>query len=76
VTDTGPGIPPDQISRVMEPFFTTKARGLGLGLAISRSIMAKNQGELRVTSGPGSGCTFHVRLLAAPPPAQQAPTPL
>ncbi len=72
VTDTGPGIPPDQIARVMEPFFTTKARGLGLGLAISRSIVAKNQGELRVTSEPGSGSSFLVRLPAASPPAQQA----
>lgn len=72
VTDTGPGIPPDQIARVMEPFFTTKARGLGLGLAISRSIVERNQGELRVISEPGSGSTFLVRLPAASPPARHA----
>jgi len=70
VTDTGPGIPPDQIARVMEPFFTTKARGLSLGLAISRSIVERNQGELRVISEPGSGSTFLVRLPAASPPAE------
>ncbi|HMF38376.1 MAG TPA: ATP-binding protein, partial [Isosphaeraceae bacterium] len=76
VTDTGPGIPPDQIARVMEPFFTTKARGLGLGLAISRSIVARNQGELRVISEPGSGSTFLVRLPATSPPAHRARAPL
>ena len=71
VSDTGPGIPPDQIGRVMEPFFTTKARGLGLGLAISRSIVEKNEGQLRVISRPGSGSTFLVRLPAASPAARQ-----
>ena len=76
VTDTGPGIPPDQIARVMEPFFTTKAHGLGLGLAISRSIVERNQGELRVISEPGSGSTFLVRLPAASPPAHQTRAPL
>jgi two-component system, NtrC family, sensor kinase len=76
VTDTGPGIPPDQITRVMEPFFTTKARGLGLGLAISRSIVERNQGELRVISEPGSGSTFLVRLPATSPPAHRARAPL
>ncbi|MGZ3486595.1 MAG: sensor histidine kinase [Isosphaeraceae bacterium] len=76
VTDSGPGIPPDQIARVMEPFFTTKARGLGLGLAISRSIAERNQGDLRVISEPGSGSTFLVRLPAASPPAHHARQPL
>jgi len=76
VTDTGPGIPPDQIARIMEPFFTTKARGLGLGLAISRSIMERNQGELQVISKPGSGSTFLVRLPAASPPAHGTSAPL
>ena len=76
VTDTGPGIPPDQIARVLEPFFTTKARGLGLGLAISRSIVERNQGELRVISQPGSGSTFRVRLPAVLPPAHEARAPL
>jgi signal transduction histidine kinase len=65
VTDSGPGIGSDQIGRIMEPFFTTKARGLGLGLAISRSIVDKNHGELLVASEPGRGTTFTVRLPAA-----------
>ena len=67
VRDTGPGIPADQLARIMEPFFTTKTRGLGLGLAISRSIVEKNQGELLVRSQPGQGSTFLLRLRAAAP---------
>ena len=62
VTDTGPGIPAEELARIMEPFFTTKALGLGLGLAISRSIVERNQGDLRVISEPGVGSTFTVRL--------------
>jgi signal transduction histidine kinase len=65
VADTGVGIAPDQLSRIMEPLYTTKARGLGLGLAITRSILEKNQGQLRVRSQPGKGTTFTVRLPAA-----------
>ena len=72
VADAGPGIPADQIAQVMDPFFTTKPRGLGLGLAISRRIVQSNQGELRVTSEPGSGSTFTVRLRSAAAPAHEA----
>ena len=50
----------------MEPLYSTKARGLGLGLAITRSIVEKNQGTLRVTSEPGCGSVFTIRLAAAP----------
>lgn len=64
VTDTGVGIPADQLLRIMEPLYTTKARGLGLGLALSRAILEKNMGSLRVTSQPGVGTTFTVRLTA------------
>jgi signal transduction histidine kinase len=66
VTDTGVGIPPDHLARVMEPLFSTKARGLGLGLAIARSILDKNKGSLRVTSEPAKGSTFIIKLTAAP----------
>ncbi len=76
VTDTGPGIPHDRLARIMEPFFTTKARGLGLGLAISRSILERNQGSLRVLSESGSGTTFVVGLPFATMPAPQASHPL
>src|SRR5262249_18722867 len=62
VADTGTGIPPEQLSRVMEPLYSTKARGLGLGLSIARAILEKNGGSLRVVSEPGKGGTFTVFL--------------
>jgi len=66
VSDTGVGIPPEDLGRVMEPLFSTKARGLGLGLAIARAILDKNKGSLRVASTPGKGSSFTLRLMAAP----------
>jgi signal transduction histidine kinase len=66
VADTGVGIAPENLSRVLEPLFSTKARGLGLGLAIARAILEKNQGSLRVQSELGRGSTFTVRLPSAP----------
>jgi signal transduction histidine kinase len=69
ISDTGVGITSENIRRLMEPFFTTKARGIGLGLALARSIVDKNQGKLTVTSQPGLGSTFTVDLLAADPEA-------
>jgi signal transduction histidine kinase len=65
VGDTGPGIPRENLSRIMEPLFSTKARGLGLGLAIARSILEKNNASLRVASEPGRGSTFTVSLPVA-----------
>ncbi len=62
VIDTGLGIEAKDLVRIMEPLYSTKARGLGLGLAIARSIVEKNQGSLRVTSEPGRGSTFTIRL--------------
>jgi signal transduction histidine kinase len=62
VTDTGVGIAPELLARVMEPLYSTKARGLGLGLALARAILEKNQGTLRVASQPGQGSTFTVLL--------------
>jgi two-component system, NtrC family, sensor kinase len=65
ITDTGIGIPAEDLARIMEPLYSTKARGLGLGLSIARSILEKNLGSLQVTSEPGRGSTFTVRLTAA-----------
>jgi signal transduction histidine kinase len=65
VSDTGVGISPENLGRITEPLYSTKARGLGLGLAIARSILDKNRGTLDVASEPGRGSTFTVRLLAA-----------
>ena len=67
VTDTGVGISPDDIHRIMEPLYSTKARGLGLGLAIARAILDKNKGSMRLTSEIGRGSTFTVRLAAIAP---------
>jgi two-component system, NtrC family, sensor kinase len=65
VTDTGVGIAPENFGRILEPLFSTKARGLGLGLAIARAILEKNQGSLRMASELGRGSSFTVRLSAA-----------
>jgi signal transduction histidine kinase len=65
VEDTGVGIPRENLTRIMEPLYSTKARGLGLGLAIARAILDKNSGSLHVESEPGRGSRFTVRLLAA-----------
>lgn len=62
VSDTGPGIAPEHLDKVFEPLFTTKARGIGLGLAVSRSLAATNGGVLTVASPPGSGATFRLVL--------------
>jgi signal transduction histidine kinase len=64
VADTGSGIAAEDLARVLEPLYSTKARGLGLGLAITRSIVEKNQGTLRVNSEPGRGSVFTLQLAA------------
>ena len=66
VIDTGSGIATADLDKVMEPLFTTKARGMGLGLSITRAIVEKNQGTLHVESQPGQGSRFSMRLRAAP----------
>ncbi len=62
VTDTGVGIDPAHLGRITEPLYSTKARGLGLGLALVRMILDKNRGSLQVASEPGRGSTFTVSL--------------
>jgi len=64
VRDDGMGIPPDILSRLFEPFLTTKetGRGVGLGLAISRSILERHSGSIEVESEVGRGTTFTVSL--------------
>jgi two-component system, NtrC family, sensor histidine kinase HydH len=58
VYDTGCGIPPDRLGAVFEDFVTTKRRGLGLGLAISKKIVEQLGGQINVTSEVGKGTTF------------------
>jgi PAS domain S-box-containing protein len=60
--DSGPGIVTDEISRLFEPFYTTKEKGLGLGLAICYDIVQRHNGHIDVESQPGQGATFTVWL--------------
>jgi signal transduction histidine kinase len=62
VTDTGTGIPPDLMERIFSPFFTTKASGTGLGLAVSRKIVDDHGGRVEVQSKLGEGTTFSIYL--------------
>ena len=58
VADTGCGIPPDRLGAIFEDFVTTKRRGLGLGLAISKKIVEQLGGQISVASEVGKGTTF------------------
>ncbi len=62
LSDTGEGVPPEDVSRLFEPFFTTKKRGSGLGLSISYGIVQSHGGEISVASQVGTGTTFTVLL--------------
>jgi signal transduction histidine kinase len=62
VRDNGCGIPPDKLDRIFNPFFTTKEKGTGLGMAISRKIVEAHAGTMDVASEPGRGTEFVVTL--------------
>ena len=67
ISDTGVGIPPEQQERIFEPFVTVEnhqhiSGGIGLGLTISRHLIALHQGTLNLESQPGQGSTFHIYL--------------
>ena len=62
VRDSGPGIRAEHIDKIFEPLFTTKARGIGLGLAVSKSLAQANGGDLRLVSQPGEGACFALTL--------------
>jgi C4-dicarboxylate-specific signal transduction histidine kinase len=64
VSDRGRGLPPDQQEQVFQPFFTTKAGGLGLGLSISRTLIESHGGRLSFRPNPDRGVTFFVSLPA------------
>ena len=78
VTDTGGGIPQEQINRIFEPFYTTKKKGTGLGLMIVQRIVRAHNGRIELESHVGRGTTFRLwlplherkqRLLESPLPA-------
>ena len=62
VTDTGVGIPPGELKRVLEPFYTTKSGGLGMGLSICRSIIEAHGGRIWVATGGNRGSIFQFEL--------------
>ncbi len=65
ITDTGVGIPEGHMDKLFEPLFTTKARGIGLGLAVSKTLLDANGGSIEVESEEGKGSTFTVILPCA-----------
>jgi signal transduction histidine kinase len=62
VTDQGTGMAPETIKRIFDPYFTTKAKGSGLGLSIARRIVEAHRGGIAVDSAPGKGSRFEIRL--------------
>jgi two-component system, NtrC family, sensor kinase len=62
VEDSGMGIPQEHLEKIFEPFFSTKAKGTGLGLAVNYGIIQKHGGQIRVSSQPGRGTTMTIRL--------------
>jgi two-component system sensor kinase FixL len=72
VSDTGPGIPAQLLARVFEPFYSTKANGLGLGLSICRKIATHHGGSLSVQNHQGGGASFRCALPPVRPAARSA----
>ena len=64
ITDSGEGIPPDEIEKIFDPFVTTKEMGLGIGLAISKKIIEDHGGKIKVKSRVSKGTTFTITLPA------------
>jgi len=62
ISDAGPGIPADKMTRLFNPFFTTKEGGMGMGLSISRTIIEMHEGSIWAENEPGGGATFRIRL--------------
>jgi PAS domain S-box-containing protein len=62
ISDTGIGIPPENMPKIFDPLFTTKAKGIGLGLPLSKKLIEANKGSIEVESEVGKGSTFTVAL--------------
>ena len=68
VRDTGCGIPPEKIGKIFDLFYTSKAQGTGLGLAVAKKFTEAHGGTISVRSGPGDGATFRVAFPTRPAP--------
>lgn len=66
VRDNGPGLAPDLLKKLFQPFFTTKPQGMGFGLPISKTLIESCGGKLWLDQAAGSGATFHFTLPFAP----------
>src|SRR6185369_15604790 len=62
IGDTGPGIPAEDLKNVFNPFFTTKPQGMGMGLAIVRTIVEAHKGQISAENQPSGGALFTIRL--------------
>jgi signal transduction histidine kinase len=72
VTDNGPGIAEEQIPKILEPLFTTKSFGTGLGLPAAIQVLEQHRGGLQVRGGLGTGATFTAWIPLAPQQTQAA----
>jgi signal transduction histidine kinase len=75
VRDSGPGLTPTVRSHLFQPFYSTKTGGLGLGLVIVRSIVARHSGHVLAENHPTGGAAFRIRLPGAPAAVADAPKP-
>ncbi len=75
VSDNGCGISPEILDRLATPFFTTRERGTGLGLAVSKHWVTRHRGTLQITSPPGQGTTVRINLPLEPPKSQTQTCP-
>jgi signal transduction histidine kinase len=66
IADDGPGVEPERLARVFEPFFSTKPEGTGLGLPVARQIVKAHGGSITITSVHSEGTTIHLRFPVAP----------
>jgi signal transduction histidine kinase len=62
IRDSGPGMTPDQLKRVFTPFYTTKPKGLGVGLALCKRIVERFGGHIAIDSAPGRGTAVYLSM--------------